>query len=367
MHNGRLRVLIPAPAVGKRRSSSYLRTFILSALVLFIWLQLNISSMKDCDPLEETSNDSIASIFTMVPKDFHKYLKPRPRTGNETLDHPRPLNISEIVAEIKKYNEMQYVHNEDVFGALQNDSLIVVIQVHERISYLRHLIVSLGQARDIDSVLLVFSHDYFDVEINDLVQSIDFCKVLQIFYPYSIQTHPNVFPGPSPGDCPRDMNKNEALIKKCINARWPDLYGHYREAKFTQTKHHWWWKANRVFTQLGVTRHHTGLVLFLEEDHYVAEDFIYLLRLMQETARNSCPQCDVYSLGTYQKTYVYYGNSRKVGFLFFRFSWSITGGSVSILLDHPGDFSSGSHVVFTEGYEANEIPNPISKAFNEEL
>jgi hypothetical protein len=45
----------------------------------------------------------------------------------------------------------------------------------------------------------------------------------------------------------------------CNNALYPDLYGHYREAKFTQTKHHWWWKANRVFSQLEVTRNHTGL------------------------------------------------------------------------------------------------------------
>lgn len=44
----------------------------------------------------------------------------------------------------------------------------------------------------------------------------------------------------------------------CNNALYPDLYGHYREAKFTQTKHHWWWKANRVFNQLEVTRNHTG-------------------------------------------------------------------------------------------------------------
>jgi len=45
----------------------------------------------------------------------------------------------------------------------------------------------------------------------------------------------------------------------CNNALYPDLYGHYREAKFTQTKHHWWWKANRVFNQLEVTRNHTGM------------------------------------------------------------------------------------------------------------
>ena len=45
---------------------------------------------------------------------------------------------------------------------------------------------------------------------------------------------------------------------KCANADWPDRYGHYREAKFTQTKHHWWWKANRIFDQLRVTRNHNG-------------------------------------------------------------------------------------------------------------
>jgi hypothetical protein len=43
-----------------------------------------------------------------------------------------------------------------------------------------------------------------------------------------------------------------------VNADWPDLYGHYREAKFTQTKHHWWWKANRVFDQLKATKRYNG-------------------------------------------------------------------------------------------------------------
>lgn len=79
-------------------------------------------------------------------------------------------------------------------------------QVHTRLVYLRHLIVSLAQARDIDTTLLVFSHDIYHEEINELVQSIDFAKVMQIFYPFSIQTHPNEFPGESPNDCPRDIN-----------------------------------------------------------------------------------------------------------------------------------------------------------------
>lgn len=65
-------------------------------------------------------------------------------------------------------------------------SLLLDDQVHKRISYLRHLIVSLAQAKDISKVLLVFSHDFYDEDINDLVQTIDFCKVLQVIYIVSI-------------------------------------------------------------------------------------------------------------------------------------------------------------------------------------
>lgn len=77
---------------------------------------------------------------------------------------------------------MQIVLNEDVFGPLQNDSVIIVVQVHSRITYLRHLIVSLAQARDISRTLLIFSHDFYDEDINDLIQSIDFCKVMQVSF-----------------------------------------------------------------------------------------------------------------------------------------------------------------------------------------
>ena len=196
-----------------------------------------------------------------------------------------------------------------------NNSIIIVVQVHKRITYLRHLIVSLAQARDISKTLLIFSHDFYDEEINELVQSIDFCKVMQIFYPFSIQMHPNEFPGTDPKDCKRDMKKDQALVANCQNARYPDLYGHYREASFSQTKHHWWWKANRVFDQLEATRYHTGLVLFLEEDHYVAEDFLYLLKMMQRKAFELCAKCNIMSLGTYLKTFNYYtynNNHKKV-------------------------------------------------------
>lgn len=125
-----------------------------------------------------------------------------------------------------------------------------------------------------------------------------------------------------------------AVQVNCNNALYPDVYGHYREAKFTQTKHHWWWKANRVFDQLEVTRFHTGknqkkiisfffvtnfvflvpgLVVFLEEDHYVSEDFLYVLEIMKKKSKELCPKCNILSLGTYLKTFNYYTyNNRKV-------------------------------------------------------
>uniref|UniRef100_T1HBK4 Alpha-1,6-mannosyl-glycoprotein 2-beta-N-acetylglucosaminyltransferase n=1 Tax=Rhodnius prolixus TaxID=13249 RepID=T1HBK4_RHOPR len=315
----KLLVRVRVTVVGRRKFPC-LRTLLLLFTLFFLGLQLHVSNLtggggESTSP--DPANDS-AIILSMVPQVLHKFLTAKPRNssqlfngtaGNQT--EAKGLGIDEILRHIERYNQAQTVHNEDIFGPIQNDTIIIVIQIHTRIVYLRHLIVSLAQARDIETTLLVFSHDVFIPECNELVQSVDFARTLQIFYPYSIQTHPNTFPGQSENDCPRDINYQQAQILRCANADHPDLYGHYREAKFTQTKHHWWWKANRIFDQLEVTRNHTGLVLFLEEDHYVAEDFIYVLRQMQAACNVACPQCNILSLGTYLKTYNYYGDSKK--------------------------------------------------------
>ncbi|XP_026677949.1 alpha-1,6-mannosyl-glycoprotein 2-beta-N-acetylglucosaminyltransferase [Diaphorina citri] len=253
-----------------------------------------------------SAGDANTVVLSMVPQGLHKFLTTRPHNATSVN------STWEIQRQIERYNSMQTIHNEDLFGPLRNDSLVIIVQVHTRLRYLRHLIISLAQARDISSVLLIMSHDHWDEEVNDLVQSIDFCKVMQIFYPYSIQTHPDTFPGESANDCPRNMKKQRSSTR-CNNAEHPDLYGHYREAKFTQTKHHWWWKANRVFNQLEVTRNFLGLVLFIEEDHFLAEDFLHTLNIMQSTVRMTCSQCNILSLGTYLKTYNYYADSKKLG------------------------------------------------------
>lgn len=214
------------------------------------------------------------------------------------------LFILDVKRLVEIYNSRQLIKGEEKFGSLANDSIVIVVQVHKRLFYLRQLISSLAEAKDISTTLLIFSHDFYDDDINNLVQSIEFCKVMQIFYPFSIQTHPNQFPGTDPKDCERNTTKQKALEIKCQNADHPDMFGHYREAAIVQTKHHWWWKANRVFDHLDVMRHHTGLVLFIEEDHYVAEDFLYVLKNMQNTSRDFCKTCKLFSLGSHSEVVV---------------------------------------------------------------
>ena len=155
---------------------------------------------------------------------------------NKNLQNSQNISIRQTIDSL---NDEQTILNEEMYGAIANDSIVLVVQVHKRTTYLRHLISSLSKAKDISKTLLIFSHDVYDEEINELILSISFCKVMQIFYPYSIQTHPNEFPGTDPKDCRRDVGKERALESKCINAHYPDFYGHYREAVFTQMKHHW--------------------------------------------------------------------------------------------------------------------------------
>lgn len=205
----------------------------------------------------------------------------------ENATQPLPFGLDVLKQLISDLNRKQRVVNQEKFGPLNSSDPIVVIQVHNRGQYLSSLIDSLRSAQGIQKSLVIFSHDVYDSSINGIVQQIDFCRVsililtswhititifyllyllqyIQIFYPYSLQLYPHEFPGTSVTDCPRDMSKAEWVYTwhnsfmiltgicfmstraekiKCENYAYPDSYGHYREAKYTQTKHHWFWKV----------------------------------------------------------------------------------------------------------------------------
>ncbi|XP_026554576.1 alpha-1,6-mannosyl-glycoprotein 2-beta-N-acetylglucosaminyltransferase [Pseudonaja textilis] len=178
-------------------------------------------------------------------------------------------------------------------------AVALVVQVHERAEHLRILLDSLRRAPGVEKVLLVLSHDVWSAELNALAASVDFCAVLQIFFPFSLQLYPGEFPGTDPRDCPRDVGQAAALRSGCLNAHYPDAFGHYRESRFTQTKHHWWWKLHFVWERVRALREHPGLVVFLEEDHYLAPDFYHVLQRLWALRQRDCPECQLLSLGTY--------------------------------------------------------------------
>ncbi|KAG5846975.1 hypothetical protein ANANG_G00120680 [Anguilla anguilla] len=244
------------------------------------------------------------------------FSKELPRTSpvQATPANRRPSNESHLEPAVKaeadnmtlvyratvfQLNFDQTIRNEDRFRKRPKDDLVVVVQVHNRLENLKLLIESLRRVRGIETVLLIFSHDYWSPEINQIIAAIDFCPVLQIFFPFSIQLYPQEFPGNDPRDCPRDIPKIDALKLGCNNAEYPDSFGHYREAKFSQTKHHWWWKLNFVWEKVNVLKDHNGLVLLIEDDHFLSPDFYYLLKKMSSLKREQCPDCDILSLGGY--------------------------------------------------------------------
>ena len=55
------------------------------------------------------------------------------------------------------------------------------------------------------------------------------------------------------------MLSHRAILTGCINGEFPDLYGHYREARYSQMKHHWWWKTNFVFSNIRILQNYDGI------------------------------------------------------------------------------------------------------------
>ena len=166
--------------------------------------------------IKRSSSKEVPSTSSTPPNAKQSEMKTEPKISlpKKTQITPKAINVSDhkiaqILDKIKLANKEQRIRNEDIFGPVTNATVIVAIQCHNRLQYLRQLVISLSRASGIDKMLIVFSHDYWDNDINNLVNSIDFAKTIQIFYPFSIQTHPNQFPGESSHDCPRNAKKDQ--------------------------------------------------------------------------------------------------------------------------------------------------------------
>ncbi|GFN75696.1 alpha-1,6-mannosyl-glycoprotein 2-beta-n-acetylglucosaminyltransferase [Plakobranchus ocellatus] len=226
------------------------------------------------------------------------------------------ININDtetLKMEVLRINTEQYVHNLDRFGlSLGSDSLVIVIQAHDRPEHLRLLLNSMRKVKDISHSLLIVSHDVYSHQLNDLIEAVDFCPVMQIFFPFSQQIYSKEFPGEHPNDCPRNVKKSEALKKKCNNAEFPDRYGHYREAKYCQAKHHWIWKLQHVFEEIHILNNYEGNVMLLEDDYFLSEDILFSTHMLMGLKERDCPDCRMLVLGNYDKNQNYATNGAKV-------------------------------------------------------
>ena len=197
---------------------------------------------------------------------------------------------NKLLETILMHNEAPVIFNDKYLNTeeLPDDLIVLLVQVHNRIVNLKALIESLKDVEGINKTLLIFSHDHYDDDLNNLVKSIDFCAYTQIFYPYMLQLYDDRFPGRDKKDCDENMTKLDALKVNCTNALNPDTYGHFRNYKIVQIKNHWFWKISFVFDWYLLTKSLSKLsVILLEDDFFLYPDTLYIMNELNKVITNS--------------------------------------------------------------------------------
>ncbi|KAK3888289.1 hypothetical protein Pcinc_007643 [Petrolisthes cinctipes] len=126
--------------------------------------------------------------------------------------------IEDIRAKQRKVNEQQEILNLHLYGPITHNTTIILIQVHKRLSNLQYLVASLLSVRGVNQSLVIFSHDFWSEEINHFVRGIVGFRLMQFFFPHSLQLHPNQFPGPSEGDCA--WNDTRRVMERVFKGLW---------------------------------------------------------------------------------------------------------------------------------------------------
>lgn len=181
------------------RPSRLLRSLFLVVLILFVMLNMHV--LLNFNSHHPASIDPL--LYKLRNPDI--YINPHVQVGHEKLDSITPQsneaklevfipplmynqtflkgdvqenNLTQIKLELDRVNREQFIHNLHKFGLkLKTDSVVMVIQVHDRAQYLQILVDSLRKVKKIEETLVIFSHDVYSEALNKIVQSIDFCPV----------------------------------------------------------------------------------------------------------------------------------------------------------------------------------------------
>ena len=90
--------------------------------------------------------------------------------------------MSPEIAKLREFvgsaNAAEFIRNKEKFGSkFSQTSIVIVVQIHDRVDYFSRLLKSLSHAKGIEDALLIISSDFYTEEIYKHVDSIDFCRV----------------------------------------------------------------------------------------------------------------------------------------------------------------------------------------------
>lgn len=193
------------------------------------------------------------------------------------VEQNRKQSIKQIKRNIEKINNEQQIFNTNRFGPVKAGHFVIVVQVRNNMPFLSLLISSLSKVMGIAGALLIFCHNEYDSTINKIINEIKFARYMQVFYPFNNQVFSRKFPGNDDEFCAGDFNCTKFCTEPGECLRKHDL---------AQKKHFWWWQMNTVFNGLRITRDHHEPIAFLEENQYVVEDFMYVMKVIIEVGIN---------------------------------------------------------------------------------
>ena len=185
--------LVPRPSMNCVRHSRKIVLVTLSLVVVYVlWTAVSLEKRSAKSLVSKGLQDShhgedvdvttaaVRHLTTATTGSVRtiRVVKPSPSTAKAEND---PL--VQLRRTISELNAKETVLNAAKFPPLTDDGLVILVQVHKRLEYLRHLLRSLQEAKGVENVLLILSHDYYDEGINGAVQEITFCKVsLRIYF-----------------------------------------------------------------------------------------------------------------------------------------------------------------------------------------
>lgn len=151
--------------------------------------QLNdLDSMKNEQPHVQMGDSAKRTLMNSEGNKSQFIIEPNFFNGSEDKfqNTVNDENLTQIEIQIENINSRQRIQNINRYGLrLNQESVVIVVQVHDRLEYLKILFDSLKETKKIEETLLIISHDVYSESLNRLVKDIDFCPVSYLFYPLS--------------------------------------------------------------------------------------------------------------------------------------------------------------------------------------